>query len=151
MARKKRRPRFHGPEVWLRARVAYLDGADAAECEERFGIREQALRRRARLEGWTRRQHFGDQVARTPGVPEHLLTVDPAVRIEDLRPVALAETALMRAWEALSAGRPKDATAMTKAASELGEFAEVLLELKRRRAERNDAASDAAARDWGVP
>lgn len=118
----KRRPTFHTPEVWRQARAAYLEGADARAIEERFGIRENALRRRARLEVWTRRGFFGEHVARTPELSAGDLT--PAAPPDPADPVGIAEATLREALRALANGRPGEAAALIKAGDAVGEFAD---------------------------
>lgn len=110
-------PRRHPPEVWADVREAYLSGATAAECELRFGVRQGALRARARRQHWTKAEAWAAREAVLAATPAAL----PAPRRESL---ALAEMALARASEALRAGRATEATALIKAGDAVGDFAE---------------------------
>lgn len=62
------RYRIVGPQTWALVREDYLSGTSARVCAARWGVGESNLKRRAREEGWTRRNH--------------------AARLETQRPVA---------------------------------------------------------------
>lgn len=150
---KRRRPRFHGPEVWAQVKAEYLRGVTAPELEERFGVRPDALRRRAHLERWTRstvwaadaaetaRREAARAHAPTPASPSADV-VEPG-RAETaggpggqhlVYPTAarIAELALAQATEALRKGDATLAAALIKAGNAVGEFAEFVGELRER-------------------
>lgn len=162
MAAKKarRRPVFHKPEVWALARDLYLEGVCAADVEDRVGVRVDALRRRARLEGWTRKKVWGagaDPASPTEpddrpiGAPSTDGPPDTVRQLEELGSVRLAETTLLRAWEAIQGGRAGEALTLTKAAHELATFAEMLVILKKNRAEDEKRFPEGEAPPWGSP
>lgn len=47
--------KYRGPETWERVRQAYVAGESAPSCARRFDVGYANLRRRARIEGWTRK------------------------------------------------------------------------------------------------
>ena len=47
--------KYRGPETWARVRQAYIAGESAPSLVRRFDVGYANLRRRARLEGWTRK------------------------------------------------------------------------------------------------
>lgn len=51
------RYRIVGPQTWALVREDYLSGTSARVCAARWGVGESNLKRRAREEGWTRRDH----------------------------------------------------------------------------------------------
>jgi hypothetical protein len=62
------RYRIVGPQTWALVREDYLSGVPARVCAARHGVTESNLKRRAREEGWTRRDHAARLEAQwTPG------------------------------------------------------------------------------------
>ena len=58
MSNKQRQEyRIAGQKTWELVRKAYLDGASARECAERFGLSEHGIRKRISKEGWTKRDY----------------------------------------------------------------------------------------------
>ena len=52
---RQRRPyKIRGPETWAVIRESYLAGASARVVAERYDVTEQAIRKRALREGWTK-------------------------------------------------------------------------------------------------
>jgi len=47
--------KYRGPETWARVRQAYIAGESAPSLVRRFDVGYANLRRRARIEGWTRK------------------------------------------------------------------------------------------------
>lgn len=150
---KRRRPRFHPPEVWALVKAEYLLGVTAPELEERFGVRQDALRRRARIGKWTRTQVWGaaaeewagDEQADASALPPQPSSGEaagPAHAAEALDPSSrhlvypsaarVAELALARAIDALGKGDATLAAALIKAGNAVGEFAEFVAELRDR-------------------
>lgn len=115
-------------ETWAEVRACYLSGWTAKACAERFGVTEHALRRRATREGWSKKAHA--EARRAGG--EDAAGEGTATRGGPLadHPVAIAETALRTAVEALAQGRAADAQALIKAGNAVGEFAEFVRELR---------------------
>ncbi len=138
--RRRRRPSFHAPEIWRLTREAYLAGATAPECEERFGVRENALRRRAVQEGWTRRAHYGGAMARTPTLPSPA----PAAAISEpdaYNPLDICDATLREAMKALARGDAREASALIKAGDAIGEFADFVRGKKKQQQERETIGS----------
>lgn len=47
--------KYRGPETWAQVRQAYIAGESAPSLVRRFDVGYANLRRRARIEGWTRK------------------------------------------------------------------------------------------------
>src|SRR6476660_3007548 len=47
--------KYRGPEVWARVRLAYEAGESGPSVAQRFDIGRANLRKKCRLEGWSRR------------------------------------------------------------------------------------------------
>lgn len=133
------------PETWSLIRGAYLSGLSAPTVAARFGVSETALRRRARREGWTKRDFAARStpwpLGRTPpmgapggptGVlaapglppdPDAPLTEDDIVAAWSspiqIRPNDLARRTLAAAAEAVKGGRGLTALRLARAASEI--------------------------------
>lgn len=61
------RYRIVGPQTWALVREDYLSGVPARVCAARWGVGLSNLKRRAREEGWTRRDHAARlEAQRTP-------------------------------------------------------------------------------------
>ncbi|MDQ7813663.1 hypothetical protein, partial [Brevundimonas sp.] len=128
-------------ETWSLIRGAYLSGLSAPTVAARFGVSETALRRRARREGWTKRDFAARStpwpLGRTPpsgptGVlaapglppdPDAPLTEDDVVAAWSspiqIRPNDLARRTLAAAAEAVKGGRGLTALRLARAASEI--------------------------------
>ena len=128
-------------ETWSLIRGAYLSGLSAPTVAARFGVSETALRRRARREGWTKRDFAARStpwpLGRTPpagpagalaapGVPpdpDGPLTEDDIVAAWSapiqIRPHDLARRTLAAAAEAVRGGRGLTALRLARAASEI--------------------------------
>lgn len=135
-----------GPQTWELARAAYLAGDSARVVAERFGLTTAAIRRRARKEGWTKRDFAEALEARgiapppPPAAPNY---VEPEVeramarqKVDEQRDAeihawiekvaaeedaldiadALERRALAEASAALVQGRSKDAQALASLA-----------------------------------
>lgn len=130
----RKRPVFHKRAVWDQVRAAYLDGLSAPECKEKFGVEVDALRRRAKVEKWTRRAVFGDDDPPAPPpapVDDLALVARMHERFSHPPALVIAEVALGRAMDALAAGRAAEAQAMIKAGNAVGEFAEFVQAMRR--------------------
>ena len=128
-------------ETWSLIRGAYLSGLSAPTVAARFGVSETALRRRARREGWTKRDFAARStpwpLGRTPpsgptgalaapGLPpdpDAPLTEDDVVAAWtspiQIRPHDLARRTLAAAAEAVRGGRGLTALRLARAASEI--------------------------------
>jgi hypothetical protein len=132
-------------ETWSLIRGAYLSGLSAPTVAARFGVSETALRRRARREGWTKRDFAARStpwpLGRTPpmgvlggpaGVlaapglppdPDAPLTEDDVVAAWtspiQIRPGDLARRTLAAAAEAVKGGRGLTALRLARAANEI--------------------------------
>ena len=134
------------PETWSLIRGAYLSGLSAPTVAARFGVSETALRRRARREGWTKRDFAARStpwplgrtppmggvgggptgVVAAPGLPpdpDAPLTEDDVVAAWtspiQIRPNDLARRTLAAAAEAVKGGRGLTALRLARAASEI--------------------------------
>lgn len=105
-------------QTWDFVRAAYVAGDSARIVCERFGVGEANLRKKARLEGWTKRDW-----AETRGVIDRgVRPASPKPR-EAAAPTPIAKDNLMdvvlyRAREALTAGKGAEASALLKALRE---------------------------------
>ena len=128
-------------ETWSLIRGAYLSGLSAPTVAARFGVSETSLRRRARREGWTKRDFAARStpwpLGRTPpsgpsGVlaapglppdPDAPLTEDDVVAAWSspiqIRPGDLARRTLAAAAEAVRGGRGLTAMRLARAANEI--------------------------------
>lgn len=133
------------PETWSLIRGAYLSGLSAPTVAARFGVSETALRRRARREGWTKRDFaaratpwplgrtppmgapsgsaFAPAAPGLPPDPDAPLTEDDVVAAWSspiqIRPNDLARRTLAAAAEAVKGGRGLTALRLARAASEI--------------------------------
>ena len=111
-------------QTWDLARAAYVGGLSAREVCERFGVGEANLRKKARLEGWTKRdwaqaRGIVDHGGPPPGVGSASNASPPSpAQPPPAGEEDLMTTVLRRAREALTAGRGSEATALLKAARE---------------------------------
>ncbi|MBJ7486695.1 hypothetical protein [Brevundimonas sp.] len=110
-------------QTWDLARAAYVGGLSAREVCERFGVGEANLRKKARLEGWTKRdwaqaRGIVDHGEPPPGVGSASNASPPSPAPLPAEDEDLMTTVLRRAREALTAGRGSEATALLKAARE---------------------------------
>lgn len=132
-------------ETWSLIRGAYLSGLSAPTVAARFGVSETALRRRARREGWTKRDFAARStpwpLGRTPPMgglggptgtlaapglppdPDAPLTEDDVVAAWtspiQIRPGDLARRTLAAAAEAVRGGRGLTALRLARAANEI--------------------------------
>lgn len=128
-------------ETWSLIRGAYLSGLSAPTVAARFGVSETALRRRARREGWTKRDFAARStpwplgrapptgpagVLAAPGLPpdpDAPLTEDDVVAAWSapiqIRPGDLARRTLAAAAEAVRGGRGLTALRLARAANEI--------------------------------
>lgn len=100
-------------ETWDLARAAYVGGQSARSVCERFGLGEANLRKKARLEGWTKRDWADTRGVIDGGVMSASTSAQVLALPED---GDLMATVLRRAREALTAGRGSEATSLIKAA-----------------------------------
>ncbi|WGM48445.1 hypothetical protein KOAAANKH_03346 [Brevundimonas sp. NIBR10] len=108
-------------QTWDLARAAYVGGLSARVACERFGVGEANLRKKARLEGWTKRDWADARGVIDNGQPApgaHGAPSTPTAAPGPASEEDLMTTVLRRAREALTAGRGSEATALLKAARE---------------------------------
>lgn len=116
--------KYRGPETWAQVRQAYIAGESAPSLVRRFDVGYANLRRRARIEGWTRRDIAGKldlkPIRGGADNPEAGLTA--LVEAGETPPIdaqaALAEAVRRAAW-LLSRGKTAEATALLRAATVL--------------------------------
>ncbi|HZW16824.1 MAG TPA: hypothetical protein VFF66_11310 [Brevundimonas sp.] len=111
------------PETWSLIRGAYLSGLSAPTVAARFGVSETALRRRARREGWTKRDFAARAtpwpLGRTPpmGVPGGPAGVLAAPNLPPDPDAPLTEDDIVAAWSSPIQIRPNDLARRTLAAA----------------------------------
>ncbi len=111
-----------GPEVWARVRVAYEAGETGPSVARRFDVGLANLRKKARLQGWTR-----NDIARRLDrelEPLHDAAPVPATQGPPVDPQAAVETAMQRASTLLAEGRGGEAQALVRSAEALARLAE---------------------------
>lgn len=119
--------KYRGPETWRRVREAYLAGESARAVALRFDVGESNVRRKAMLEGWTRRTYAeahdlkpmrceGDAPAPAIGSLEDLdaLPEPPPVDADQ----AIRKAARRAAW-LIGKGQATEAMALLRAAETL--------------------------------
>lgn len=119
--------KYRGPEVWARVRLAYEAGESGPSVAQRFDIGLANLRKKCRLEGWSRRHQAersdrelpGDRIAATFAAP------DPRPEGPVDRQAALA-ACLDHAAAAMARGEGAAALAALKAARAFAELTEQL-------------------------
>ncbi|WP_426036363.1 hypothetical protein [Brevundimonas sp. DC300-4] len=116
--------KYRGPETWARVRQAYIAGESAPSVARRFDVGLANLRRRAIIEGWTRKT-YARQIDLQPirgGADEPDGGLERLVEAGEIPPVnahvALAEAVRRAAW-LLSRGKTAEATAQLRAATVL--------------------------------
>ena len=117
--------KIRSPETWDLIRSAYVRGETAASLAERFDVTEDAIRNRARKEGWTKRAYAarmeGEPLAAAPPTRRAGAPVDapspaafPAVSAS-----SVAEQAVAAAGRAIAEGRFMEAERLAKMAETL--------------------------------
>lgn len=116
--------KYRGPETWARVRQAYLAGESAPSVARRFDVGLANLRRRALIEGWTRKT-YAQTIDLKPirgGADESGPGMTPLVEAGPVPPInlhdALADAVRRAAW-LLSQGQTAEATALLRAATTL--------------------------------
>lgn len=116
--------KYRGPETWAQVRQAYIAGESASSLVRRFDIGYANLRRRARIEGWTRKA-IAAQIDLKPlrgGADGAEAGLTVLIQAEETPPIdaheALAETVRRAAW-LLTRGQTAEATALLRAATAL--------------------------------
>ena len=106
------------PETWSLIRGAYLSGLSAPTFAARFGVSETALRRRARREGWTKRDFAALAtpwpLGRAMGGPVGVRAA-PGLPADPDAP--LTEDDIVAAWSSPIQIRPNDLARRTLAAA----------------------------------
>ncbi len=120
--------KYRGPETWAQVREAYIAGEPAPAVARRFDVGLSNLRRRARLEGWTRNRiaerldlkpvrGASDGTRPAPSARAAPPTREPMPPWID--PEVAYECAMWRASWMVSQGRAAEAEALMKAADRL--------------------------------
>lgn len=108
--------KYRGPKVWAKVREAYEAGESGPSCARRFDVGLANLRKKARLEGWTRR-HQAERADRE--LPQEDAAPSPDVDVDGEepmdRPTAL-NACLDHAARAMARGDGQKALAAIKAA-----------------------------------
>lgn len=116
--------KYRGPETWARVKQAYLAGESAPSVARRFDVGLPNLRRRAMLEGWTRKT-YAHQIDLKPirgGADEPGSALAALVERGETPPIdtnkALSDAIRRAAW-LLSQGQTAEAHALLKTAAAL--------------------------------
>ena len=116
--------KYRGPETWARVRQAYIAGESAPSLVRRFDVGYANLRRRARIEGWTRKV-IAEKLDLKPirgGADEPdgpWRSSDPDEAAPPMDPHEALSEAVRRAAGLLSRGRTEEATVLLRAATAL--------------------------------
>ena len=116
--------KYRGPETWARVRQAYVAGESAPSLVRRFDVGYANLRRRARIEGWTRKA-IAAQIDLKPlrgGAAEADGGLAPLVETDEapsMDPHEVLSDVVRRAAGLLSQGRTDEATVLLRAATAL--------------------------------
>lgn len=120
--------KYRGPETWAQVKAAYIAGEPAPAVARRFDVGLSNLRRRARLEGWTRNRLAGQldlkpvrgaSDATRPPPPAWAAPPEPEPMPPWIDPQVAYECAMWRAAWMVSQGRAAEAEALMKAADRL--------------------------------
>lgn len=119
--------KYRGPETWAHVRQAYVAGESAPSLVRRFDVGYANLRRRARMEGWTRKA-IAQRLDLKPirgGADDPqpaLMALAEMIERGETPPIdpheALGETVRRAAW-LLSQGQTAEATTLLRAATAL--------------------------------
>lgn len=114
--------KYRGPEVWARVRVAYEGGESGPSIARRFDVGLSNLRKKARLEGWTRK----DIAQKLDGElePARETAPPPVPQGPPVDPQTAVETAMQRASSLLAQGRGAEAQTLIRSAEALAKLAE---------------------------
>lgn len=121
--------KYRGPEVWARVRAAYEAGESGASVARRFDVGLSNLRKKARKEGWTRKDIARRlDEALEPRRPDaeatrasHIPAVEPARSVD---PREALEQAMHRAGGLLAEGRGAEAQSLIRSAESLARLVE---------------------------
>lgn len=120
--------KYRGPEVWARVRLAYEAGESGPSVAQRFDVGLANLRKKCRLEGWSRRHQAERSDRELPGERVAAATTDepPAAGWDAAdgyaappEPLQVRRRAVDRAAALLAEGRAAEALAQLKAAEAL--------------------------------
>lgn len=129
--------KYRGPETWAQVKAAYIAGEPAPAVARRFDVGLSNLRRRARLEGWTRNRIAGQlDLKPVRGASDDATKPPPPGRAAPPErepmppwtdPQTAYECAMWRAAWMVSQGRAAEAEALMKAADRLKQMTPELL------------------------
>lgn len=108
--------KYRGPETWKRVRAAYEAGESGPSCARRFDVGLANLRKKARLDGWSRR-HQAERADRA--LPQESEAADRDFPDDDSMPInrrEALEACLDHAAVAMTRGDSQKALAALKAA-----------------------------------
>lgn len=118
--------KYRGPEVWAKVREAYIAGEPGPQVAKRFDVGLANLRKKARLEGWTRTATARASDLLILATQPDVLGIEADAGREDAAtseppdPATAARMAIERAAALIAAGRAAEASALLKAAETLG-------------------------------
>ena len=123
--------KYRGPETWARVRQAYVAGESAPSVARRFDVGYANLRRRARLEGWTRKA-IAERLDLKPlrggaddprAALEALTDLDTLPETPSISPREALAKAVRRAAWLISEGKAAEAGPLLRAAEALDRMA----------------------------
>lgn len=127
------RYRIAGPQTWALVREDYLSGVSARVCAQRYGVGESNLKRRAREEGWLKRdQARRIEAQRFAATPAFAPPLDPGPAPE---PVEAAMQAAQEAARRAARGDGRGALEILKASEALIETEGAILAHRREAAD----------------
>jgi len=113
------RKKYRGPQTWAAIREAYIAGETATALADSFDTTVSAIRKRATLEGWTRRQLNETKEA----AGERTAAPVPALDGPPVSPSEALDTALALAAAHLRTGRTAEAAAAVRTGEGMAELA----------------------------
>jgi hypothetical protein len=119
---KRRRYKIQPQAIWDKVQQDYLSGLGARQTAEKYGVGEEALRARARREGWSRYLQAPTEPVDAPAGPPPLFDAAPEPDGGD--PAALARTALRASGRAMRGGAWSEARALSALAETYRKLAE---------------------------
>ncbi len=120
--------KYRGPEVWARVRECYIAGESGPVLAKRFDVGLPNLRKKARLEGWTR-SHVAERLDRELPPADagfaSAATAPSQLEPAPMQPKAAVAEATARASRLLAQGRAGEAQALIRSAEALSKLAGV--------------------------
>lgn len=140
--------KYRGPEVWKRVRQAYEAGESGASVARRLDVGLANLRKKARLEGWCRKQTAARLDQELEPVRPGVAPSDAASPPPSVDPRQAVEEAMQRAGGLLSQGRSSEAQVLVRSAEALARLADRTEPARAVEAADDEGASEADIAKW---